>query len=188
MNDKSYSLDTMPQEYPASYMSDFRSPAYEVQREDGCLAGEFLFEKYEILKGKPALCGLPATYVEEEAEAQTLLIYGKDGISGLDVVLSYTVFTRLDAIARSVCFSNHSGKTVTLNRAFSASIDFPAGTYDLLTLPGAWARERHVERKPVRAGYSSNWKPKGGQQPSAESLYRSNGIGCDRGLWKCLWV
>ena len=155
VNDKSYSLDTMPQEYPASYMSDFRSPAYEVQREDGCLAGEFLFEKYEILKGKPALCGLPATYVEEEAEAQTLLIYGKDGISGLDVVLSYTVFTRLDAIARSVCFSNHSGKTVTLNRAFSASIDFPAGTYDLLTLPGAWARERHVERKPVRAGYSS---------------------------------
>ena len=51
--DKSYSLDTMPQEYPASYMSDFRSPAYEVQRQDGCLAGEFLFERYEILRGKP---------------------------------------------------------------------------------------------------------------------------------------
>lgn len=153
--DKSYSLDTMPQEYPSGYLSDFRMPAYGAEREDGCLAGELLYEKYEILKGKPGLPGLPATYAEEESEAQTLRLFCRDSISGLEVVLSYSVFTELDAVARSVSFANHSGKPVVLNRALSASVDVPAGEYDLLTLPGAWARERHVERTALRAGYAA---------------------------------
>lgn len=152
--DKSYSLDTMPQEYPSAFMTDFRMPAYEAQREDGCVSGELLYEKYEIQRGKPKLPGLPATYAEEDSEAQTLHLYCRDSISGLEAVLSYTVFTGLDAIARSVRFVNHSGKTVTLSKALSASVDFPADAYDLLTLPGAWARERHVERTELRAGYT----------------------------------
>ena len=31
--DKSYSLDTMPQEYPSACRSDFRGPAYGAERE-----------------------------------------------------------------------------------------------------------------------------------------------------------
>ncbi|HIS56599.1 MAG TPA: alpha-galactosidase [Candidatus Fimimorpha excrementavium] len=150
--DKSYSLDTMPQEYPSACRSDFRGPAYGAEREDGCLAGELLYEGYEIVRGKPELSGLPATYTEEDSEAQTLFLSCRDRISGLKVILSFTVFTGLDAIARSVRFENHTGKTVTLDRALSASVDFPAQAYDLLTLPGAWARERHVERTALRSG------------------------------------
>ena len=34
-NDRSFSLDTLPQEYPAYGNTDFRTPAYQIQLENG---------------------------------------------------------------------------------------------------------------------------------------------------------
>lgn len=42
--------------------------------------------------GKPQLPGLPATYVEEGSEADTLSLLLLDEPSGLQITLRYTVF------------------------------------------------------------------------------------------------
>ncbi len=59
------------------------------------------YSGYEILDGKPALEGLPATYCEEGDKVQTLVIRLEDTYQNVDVFLSYSVFEDLDAITRS---------------------------------------------------------------------------------------
>ena len=43
--DKSFSLDTLPQEYPDMNQGDFRSPAYIIQTEDGCRVTRFFYKE-----------------------------------------------------------------------------------------------------------------------------------------------
>jgi alpha-galactosidase len=153
--DDAFSLDTLPQEYPAYGNTDFRVPAYEVQLENGTTITDFRFESYKILKGKPALIGLPATYVENEEEAQTLEIVMWDSLIGLKAVLSYTIFDKHDAITRSVRFINEGRTKLKLLRALSMSVDFNKNEYDFMQLSGSWARERHVERIALNSGSKS---------------------------------
>ncbi|MDU4695260.1 MAG: alpha-galactosidase [Paenibacillus sp.] len=150
--DKSISLDTLPQEYPQYGTSDFRSPAYQVRLSNGTRSTELTYRSHRIVPGKPTLEGLPAVYVEQDQEAETLELELEDRISGLTVVLSYTVFADFDAITRSARFSNGSLEPIQLERALSASVDFPDASYDALYLSGAWARERHVQRRRLAPG------------------------------------
>ncbi|PZE20560.1 alpha-galactosidase [Paenibacillus xerothermodurans] len=153
--DKQFSLDHLPQEYPAYGTGDFRHPAYEVQFADGTRIAGLVFESYRIVDGKPGLTGLPATYVEDALEAQTLEIVTRDTTTGLTVTLSYTAFTDHDAITRSVRFTNEGDHSVRLDRALSVSVDLPHADFDLLHLSGTWARERHAERVPLTGGTKS---------------------------------
>lgn len=153
--DSTLSLDTLPQEYPAFGNTDFRSPAYQVLQEDGSTVTSLEYRSYRILAGKSSLPGLPATYVESEAEAETLEIVLSDDLIGLEVTLSYSVFEDFDAIARSVSFRNRGAKALTLLRALSASFDFPTSGYEMLHLAGDWARERHIVRRPLCPGTQS---------------------------------
>ncbi|MBO9596215.1 MAG: alpha-galactosidase [Cohnella sp.] len=153
--DRSVSFDTLPQEYPAYGASDFRHPAYQAQLADGTTITELVYASHRIIDGKPALEGLPATYVEDDSEAQTLEITLRDDYAGLEAVLSYTVFASHDAIARSVKFTNASVKPIRLLRALSASVDFKHDRFELLQLSGAWARERDVHRRRLTPGTAS---------------------------------
>lgn len=65
---------------------------------------EFQYVGYEILKGKPSLKGLPATYTESEEEAETLKIILKDSLTGAKLTLLYTIFSKGSAIARSCTY------------------------------------------------------------------------------------
>ncbi|MBW4837987.1 MAG: alpha-galactosidase, partial [Paenibacillaceae bacterium] len=150
--DKSISLDSLPQEYPQYGTSDFRSPAYQVRLANGTRATELTYRSHRILPGKPVLEGLPSVYTEQDREAETLELELEDRVSGLSIVLSYTVFTDFDAIARSAQLRNESGEPIQLERALSASVDFPDVSYDALYLSGAWARERHVQRRRLAPG------------------------------------
>ncbi|MBB5325724.1 alpha-galactosidase [Anoxybacillus tepidamans] len=148
-------LDRLPQEYPQYGSGDFRSPAYQVHLEDGSRVTELVYEEHRIIKGKPKLEGLPATYVESDDEAQTLELVLSDKYSGLNVIMSYTVFEEHCAIARSVRFVNQGEKPLRLWRALSASIDFQDSNFDILYLSGAWSREGQVERKPLGPGLTT---------------------------------
>ncbi|MBU3113978.1 alpha-galactosidase [Clostridium lacusfryxellense] len=153
--DDSFSLDTLPQEFPAYGNTDFRVPAYEVQLENGTTITDLKFDSYNILKGKPALKGLPSTYVENDDEALTLEIVMFDSLIDLKVVLSYSIFDNHDAIIRSVRFINEGHTNLKLLRALSMSVDFNKGEYDFMHLSGSWARERHVERIALSSGNKS---------------------------------
>ncbi len=153
--DRSFSTDTLPQELPGYGCGDFRHPAYEVQFEQGATASELIYKSHTIISGKPRLEGLPATYVESEGEAMTLEIEMEDAVTELRAVMQYTVYAEHDAIIRSVRYRNASTSEMKLQRALSMSVDFPHAEFDLLRLPGAWARERHIDRHPLATGTQS---------------------------------
>lgn len=150
--DASFSLDSLPQEYPGYGSGDFRQPAYQVQLANGTTVTEAEYVRHRIYSGKPKLEGLPAVYTEQDAEADTLELELFDRASGLTIYLSYTVMNAFDAITRSVSFRNDSKENITLLRAMSASVDMNHSRYDLLHLHGAWARERHVQRRRLSPG------------------------------------
>lgn len=145
-------LEVIPQEYPSYGNPDLRSPAVQIKLANGTTVTDFRYYSHEIYKGKKELQGLPATYVENEDEAETLEITLKDELVGLKVVLSYTVFENYDAITRSCRIINDSEKEVDILRALSANVDFRHSDFDLIQLSGSWARERHIIRTPLRNG------------------------------------
>jgi alpha-galactosidase len=154
-NDASLSLDTLPQEYPAYGNTDFRTPAYVVQLENGSTITDLRYQSHKIIKGKPQIEGLPATYVESDDEAQTLEIVMVDSLIGLKAILSYTAFENHDAITRSVRFINEGNENLKLLRALSMSVDFIRTDFNLMHLSGAWAKERHIEISSLDTGNKS---------------------------------
>jgi alpha-galactosidase len=147
-----FSLDTLPQEYPSYGTSDYRHPAYQVKLANGSTIAELHYISHVIIRGKPALPGLPATYVENDHEAETLELTLRDDVSGLTVILSYTTFEQWDAITRSVRIKNAGLETIELLRVLSMSLDFAHDQFDLLQLSGAWARERYEHRRKLTPG------------------------------------
>ena len=55
-------------------------------------------------------------------------------------------------ITRSVKIRNESAERIWLEKAVSASVDFETSDYELVDLPGAWGRERHIEKTKLRSG------------------------------------
>ena len=149
--DRTYSMDTLPQEFPCYGNGDFRSTAFAVENADGSMSCDLRYKSHKIFDGKYNLEGLPAVYASEE-EAQTLEILMEDPVTGVKVVLLYGVLSAQDIITRSVCVKNESSGKIYLNKIESASLDFLYGDYELLTFYGRHAMERNVQRVPVVHG------------------------------------
>ena len=149
--DRTYSMDTLPQEFPCYGNGDFRSIAFAVENADGSMSCDLRYKSHKIFDGKYNLEGLPAVYASEE-EAQTLEILMEDPVTGVKVVLLYGVLPAQDIITRSVSVKNESSGKIYLNKIESASLDFLYGDYELLTFYGRHAMERNVQRVPVVHG------------------------------------
>ena len=149
--DRTYSMDTLPQEFPCYGNGDFRSTAFAVENADGSMSCDLRYKSHKIFEGKYNLEGLPAVYASEE-EAQTLEILMEDPVTGVKVVLLYGVLPAQDIITRSVSVKNESSGKIYLNKIESVSLDFLYGDYELLTFYGRHAMERNVQRVPVVHG------------------------------------
>jgi alpha-galactosidase len=148
-------LDTLLQEYPCYGISDFRTPAADVTDDRGARALDLRYVSHEILAGqKPALPGLPATYLNA-GEADTLVITLEDPLLGLRVLLYYCVFRELNIITRWAQAQNNGSAALYLNSLQSACVDFPGMEYDVLSLSGAWCRERMAEKHPLFQGITN---------------------------------
>jgi alpha-galactosidase len=154
-SDKIFSLDTLPQEYPAYGNGDFRSPAYQIRSSDGSTVTEFVYDSHEIFEGKRLLEGLPAAYIEEESEADTLVLTMVDSLLGIGMNLHYTIYHDLDVITRSVSLEHLGSHDVEIQKCLSMSVDFHQSDWDWLHLHGTWGRERHIERQPLNHGIQS---------------------------------
>ena len=97
---------------------------------------------------------MPATFGKEE-EVTTLAITCEDKAIGLTVVLEYSVFTEVDAIARSVKVMNTGSQPMVLDKVMSGCLDMDNQDFEMITLHGSWARERHIERKKLGHGKHS---------------------------------
>jgi len=107
---------------------------------------------HRLLAGKPALPGLPSTYVEDPAEADTLEVDLRDERTGLVATVRLTMFRDHAAVARSVTVRNDGPDPMTLRTVMSASIDLHDPRWERVTLHGSWARERHMTRAPLTPG------------------------------------
>lgn len=146
-------LDFLPMEYPFDGVGDFRKSAIAVTNQNGNNAVELKYKDYKIIEGTVQLDGLPCVF-GEKSSCQTLEIITEDEVLGLEVILFYTVFDDNDAIVRSakIINNNKHGETVLIKKALSLSFDMDDDDYDMITLHGSWARERHIDRRPVHMG------------------------------------
>ncbi len=145
----------VPLAYPTEGIGDFRVPAVSVTAGDGSRALWLHYRDHRIVAGKPVLDGLPSTYVEDAAEAETLEISLADELAGLDVDLRFTIFRDRPLIARSATIRNAGSAAVDLGCAMSLSVDLPDADWIMIGLAGAWARERHIAERPLVPGRQS---------------------------------
>ena len=156
--DRTFSKDSLPQEYSSAGEMDFRTPAMIVRQPDGSNAVFLTYENYQIVPGKPELKGLPHAWVKNKDEAETLIITLKDKFSELRFDLLYTIYRDRSVIVRSTKVRNAGKETVKIEKVASMQMDFVDRDFDMITLPGAHAHERRVERNKVNQGihvYSS---------------------------------
>lgn len=132
-------------------MGDFRVPSVEATCGKGSRTVDLRYVGHTVREGKYALEGLPAFY-DEGVTAQTLSVELRDSCTGLEVELLYGVLEKYDLITRAVRVRNGGESPMELERVSSVCLDFPAGEHDLITLGGAYAREREPVRMPLTQG------------------------------------
>lgn len=109
------------------------------------------YQSYTVKQGKPELPGLPATFGTED-DVSTLIIHLYDNYSSVAADLSYSIFPKHNAIARSANITNQGKGNITIESLASMSVDFPYEDLDMISLRGDWAREAHRERRTVEYG------------------------------------
>lgn len=153
--EKSLSMEHVKLEYGVYGSSDYRQPAVEVLQQNGSRISDFQYQDFSIAAGKPKLEGLPATYTEEDKEAETLTIMLKDELTGLVLKLYYTIFAEKGIVARSAHFSNEGKESLYLTTAMSLCLDLPDYDYEWVQFSGAWARERYPKIRRLEQGIQS---------------------------------
>ncbi|MBZ2068953.1 alpha-galactosidase [Streptococcus sanguinis] len=163
--DLRYSLEHVRQEFPEYGTTDFRRPAICLRQGNGSRITDFVYVSHQMVDGKPALEGLPATYTETQMEAKTLILTLRDELTEVEVQLFYTIFADWPVIARSSKVINQGRETCYLESLASLSLDLPDADYDWLQLSGAWARERHIKERPLQQGIQSIESTRGISSP-----------------------
>jgi len=80
-------------ECPTQGIGDYRVPALVVEQPDGSTALDPRFVSHRVFAGKPAIPGLPSTYVQSYEEAETLEILLADTPANLEVRLFFTIYS-----------------------------------------------------------------------------------------------
>ena len=152
--EKASFADTFSTEYSTWGVGDFRESCLDVRTAEGQRGCELRYQSHRILDEKPQLPGLPSLFAGK-SKAQTLELFCTDEVIGLEVTLRYSTFEDSDAIIRSVSVKNKSEKPLALERVLSACLDMDQNGFEMISLHGAWARERGIVRRPVTYGKQS---------------------------------
>ena len=147
-----FSMDTEPMEYSGLGTGDFRRTAIRIRSHEGNTATDPRYVSHRIYDGKPAIPGLPATWVSDDREAQTLEILTVDAVTGAEVTLVYTAFAELPVITKSVRVTNGGQQTFVIEDLMSCVVNLPSMDYSALSLYGKHLAERGLERHPLSHG------------------------------------
>ncbi|EME38077.1 glycoside hydrolase family 36 protein [Dothistroma septosporum NZE10] len=134
--------------------AEFRLPAIHIKHADGNTVSEFGYQSHQIVDGKPKLPGLPATY-GESGDVSTILVTLHDNYSDVRAVLSYSVFPKYNAIARSFQITNNGTSNISIERAASFSVDLPNLELNMIELRGDWSHEANRVKRRVDYGETS---------------------------------
>ncbi len=149
--DRGSFLDSFPMEYPAGGLGDYRESCVSIETRGGNMGLSLNYVSHKISKGKPSLSGLPASF-GKEGDCSSVEILCEDRHTGLQAALLYTVFEDVDVITRSVRVINAGKEELYLTKVFSACLDMDNRDFEVISLHGSWARERHIQTVPVSHG------------------------------------
>ena len=149
------SMQYTKQEFPTYGTGDYRSPALMIVQENGSRIVNFTYASHEIYSGKKDILPLPATYVENEDEAQTLEVTLHDAVMDTDLILSYTIYEEYPVITRNAKICHKGSEKIVLDKIMSASVEFNDMDYEMVHLSGGWARERYVKTRRLEMGIQS---------------------------------
>ncbi len=145
-------VSVLPLDLPVCGSGWYGTPAVGIRDAFGNETADLRIASAEVLPGKPPLPGLPATYTEQDEEADSLLVHLEDTLTGLRLTALYTVFAGSGVITRSLQLENAGTSPLTVTSLLSASVPLWNGNLDIIHLSGAWARERAVKRIPAGEG------------------------------------
>lgn len=151
-NDRTYSLDFLPQEYSSCGVGDFRIPSIEVKNGDGSIAFSGIVTGYEVHSGKYEIPGMPSVWAAPGEHADTLQIFLEDPVTGIHVTLYYGVIEEKDVITRMVSVENKGDKTAYLEKIMSMTLDLLDSQYDVIHFDGRHAMERGFHRLTLPCG------------------------------------
>ena len=145
------SYDGYPPEITFFGTSDYREATVAVRNVTGDSLLELSYVGYDILESKPKISCMPSM-----DGGETLVVHLKDKYNGFAADLYYTVYDDASVIARRIVYRNESNDKIKLDRAYSFAFSLPSSReYDVISLYGAWAKERHIDRTPLPHGIIS---------------------------------
>lgn len=152
--DRTYSMDSLPQEYPTQGTGDYRTTCLVLKNGNGTYSCNLRYKNHSIFKGKYGIQGMPAVYASEE-EADTLKIILEDEVSKVQVALYYGVIEKKDIITRCSKITNAGTETCVIEKASSVCIDMLYGEYDMYSFYGRHAMERNIQKSKIIHGVQS---------------------------------
>ncbi len=151
-DDRTYSLDFLPQEFPVWGSGDYRVNCLQADLGSGVYDSLPVFDSYKTYKGKYSLCGLPAMFASETDNVDTLEIILKDYHEAFYIHLLYGVYEDLDVITRAVVLENKTERSIRLSKVMSVCLDMHTSDWDMIHFYGRHAEEREMERTPLFHG------------------------------------
>lgn len=148
-------LDELRQEYPGYGHTDLRRPAVSY----GPAGLALKYAGHKITDGKPPLPGLPSALGDG---AETLTVTLRDKGAKVRAELNYTVYDSYGVLCRSAVITNEGDGSVTLDRAYSASVELPRLDLSEMHLHGSWGRERHIAENRLVPGVYDISNARGG--------------------------
>ena len=155
VDDYKFSLDVQPMEYSCNGSGDYRLAALSIKDSMGRTTTDIRYLDHKIYDGKPKLKGLPATYCNDDSEAQTLELNTIDKFTGAKVTLYYTAFANYSVVTESVKVENTGKETFEIEKVASCCVNFPSMDYNMINLSGVWSRERRVITRHLAHGIQS---------------------------------
>ncbi|KAF1842955.1 glycoside hydrolase family 36 protein [Cucurbitaria berberidis CBS 394.84] len=138
-------------EFPDIGHYDSRLPAIHIEHADGDTVSALRYQSHDIVQGKPSLPGLPATY-GGAGNVTTLIVQLYDNVSDVSAALSYSIFPKYNAVARSFSITNNGSNDIRIERAASFSTDFPNVDLEMIEPHGDWSHEFNTVRRKVDYG------------------------------------
>ena len=155
VDDYKFSLDVQPMEYSCNGSGDYRLAALSIKDSMGKTTTDIRYLDHKIYDGKPKLKGLPATYCNDDSEAQTLELVTVDSFTGAKVTLYYTAFANYSVVTESVKVENTGKETFEIEKVASCCVNLPSMDYNMINLSGVWSRERRVITRHLAHGIQS---------------------------------
>ena len=174
--DRTYSLDTLPQEVSGFGIGDYRDSMVELVHEDGSNAAEFRFDSYEILDGSYKVDGMPALYDTSVTKGETLVITMREVATDILLKLYYGVYEKENIITRAAKIINKGQRSVSVEKLLSMNMDMMSFEPDMIYFTGRHAFERVPERVPVKHAKVEIGSVRG----TSSHQYNPSFILCDR--------